>query len=388
MDPQSTWTSSAKYWATVPRRWNAVLLGGVFLLFFALGLVLTFFSDTWLEPGWAAVIALTAGAFGVAWAYAGFRRRLVLLFALFPLQFAANWLLASLVGNGRRLPPAGLAFETIRHRLQLEGVAMILALIGSYVLIVFFIRFEGRRLFGTLTEMRLAHAVHQTLVPELSRRIGGFELYGISVPSGEVGGDLVDVIRDDSRWIAYVADVSGHGIPAGMIMAMVKSAMHTGASGGTPLAPLLVHVNLVLYRLSAPNVFATGAFLSGNGKDDEVEIALAGHHPILQYRSGHAAVEARGVFNVPLAILPDATFRTETIRCEAGDILAIVTDGLTEAADRKGNELTLDPLKQILADSAALPLPAVAQALRDAAIRHGVQTDDQSVLLVRHAVAG
>jgi len=238
--------------------------------------------------------------------------------------------------------------------------------------------------------VRLAREVHQTLVPEVTRKIGSYELYGVSVPSGQVGGDLVDVIQDGDRWIAYVADVVGHGVPAGMIMAMVKSAIHMGASEPNDgdqresLPDFIAHLNRVLKRLSAPHVYATLACIA-NADDAALQFALAGHHPILHYRKQAHSVAECSVSNPPLAILPDVTFLTECITCGSGDMLAIVTDGLTEAANKLGDELGLEPLKAVMMESASAPLPTVAQRMRDAALRHGVQFDDQTVLLVRRS---
>jgi len=227
--------------------------------------------------------------------------------------------------------------------------------------------------------------VHQRLVPEVARSIGSYEMYGISFPSGQVGGDLVDVIQNENNWIAYVGDVCGHGVPAGMVMAMVKSAAHSSSYNGVSLATFLAQLNRVLKELSAANDFVTFACIRG-GQSADLEFSLAGHYPILHYCKSAQRVEDRAVSNPPLAVFADAGFVTSSITCEEGDVLAIVTDGLTEAADKRGNELGLEPLKAVLLQSpAGGPLRTVAQALRDAALRQGKQVDDQTVLLVRRS---
>jgi len=241
------------------------------------------------------------------------------------------------------------------------------------------------RVFGSLTEMRLAREVHQTLVPVVARQIGEFQFYGVSVPSGQVGGDLVDATEQANGWMAYVADVSGHGVQAGMIMAMVKSAVRMGTSGGDVLPTFLGELNHVLLSVSAPNVFVTFAFMSSSGPGS-VRFSLAGHLPILHYRKKEQVVEERSVSNLPLAIVPDAHFESSSIECEDGDILAILTDGLTEAADVKDKELGLEPMKDILLKSAAKPLEQIAEALRARALTQGKQVDDQTVLLVRRGI--
>ena len=69
----------------------------------------------------------------------------------------------------------------------------------------------------------------RSLVPKVERNFDGFEeIFGASVPSGDVGGDLVDVVESAGEWIAYIADISGHGVAAGVLMAMFKTSIRSG----------------------------------------------------------------------------------------------------------------------------------------------------------------
>ena len=65
---------------------------------------------------------------------------------------------------------------------------------------------------ASMAEMELASDIHRVLAPRIETTIGSFEFYGRSLPSGQVGGDLIDVVQSTDRWIAYIADVSGHGV--------------------------------------------------------------------------------------------------------------------------------------------------------------------------------
>jgi serine phosphatase RsbU (regulator of sigma subunit) len=261
------------------------------------------------------------------------------------------------------------------------------AIIAGYSLLAGFIRKEGMRLFTTIAEVKLAGEVHRALVPAVSCRMGEFEFYGASVPSGQVGGDLVDVTGRDVEWTAYVADVSGHGVQAGMVMAMVKSAARMGSSAGENLSALLADLNRVLLSVSAPNVFVTLACIGSAKSGSSLKFALAGHLPVLHYRKRLQTVEERSVSNLPIGIMNDATFESATIDCEEGDLLAVVTDGLTEAADHNGEELGLEPLKAILLKSDGNSLEKIMNDLRGRSLKQGKQIDDQTVLLVRHSPA-
>src|SRR5262249_15837545 len=145
-----------------------------------------------------------------------------LLIILFPLQLATN-MVVTRTWDRSQLQATAADHAIMMTRLQVEGVLANVMVIGGYILFVPFMRKEGMRVFGAMTEVRLASEVHRALVPAISRKIGEYEIYGASVPTGQVGGDLVDLIETHGHWTAYVADVSGHGVPAGMMMAMVKS---------------------------------------------------------------------------------------------------------------------------------------------------------------------
>ena len=380
------WTGQAQYWRSLPRIITVVLLTGVFCLFAALGLMIGIANATEMTIGQAMIEALVTGVFAIGWALAGFRRIIWLFIVLFPLQFTANGILNRIWSRVPALTASAADHSALLTRLRVESVLAMVSIVAGYVLLVIFMRKEGVRIFGAMTEFRLASEVHRALVPVFSRKVGDYEIYGSSVPTGEVGGDLVDLIETQGRWTAYVADVSGHGVPAGMMMAMVKSAARMGSPDGKPLSALLGELNRVFSSLSAPNVFVTFACVAGSSGPD-LTFSLAGHLPILHYRKRERRVEERSVSNLPLAVVPDAEFATATLTCEHGDVLAILTDGLTEAADKQERELGLEPLKAVFLDFAGAPLDQIMNRLRATALKQGPQGDDQTVLLVRRAEA-
>ncbi|HEX4605489.1 MAG TPA: PP2C family protein-serine/threonine phosphatase [Candidatus Angelobacter sp.] len=387
MSRPSKWEQSARYWKTVPPASNVLLLAGIFFLFTSFGLVVGFTNRTWVYVPWAIAMAVISGAFSTVWAFAGFRRVIWLMAVLAPIQFGFFVLMGTLMR--RYLPDFSqieFSREAVLHRLMIEGVFGMFAIVIGYSLMAGFIRKEGMRIFVALAEVRLAAEVHQALVPRVSQRIGEFEFYGASVPSGQIGGDLVDLTEHGNEWTAYVADVSGHGVPAGMIMAMVKSAARMGSVNGNGLSGFLFDLNRVLLSVSAPNVFVTFACVTGSG-DGNLRFALAGHLPILHYHKRLRTVEERVVSNLPLAIMADAQFDDAQIDCEHGDVLAILTDGLTEAADLSGLELGMEPLKEVLLQAAANPLEEIGSELRNRALARGKQVDDQTILLVRRTDA-
>src|SRR5215472_584620 len=86
------------------------------------------------------------------------------------------------------------------------------------------------------TELSLAHGIQATLVPTVSFQNAAFEVYGKSLPSAEMGGDLIDVIESNGNLLVYVADVSGHGLEAGQLMGMLKTALRVSLQFRQPPA--------------------------------------------------------------------------------------------------------------------------------------------------------
>src|SRR5262249_58816064 len=129
--------------------------------------------------------------------------------------------------------------------------------------------------------------IHQVLVPAIDARMGGFEFYGTSKPSAEVGGDLIDLAGTDEKWVAYLADVSGHGVAPGLVMGMAKSASRMLLSSGDDSERLMPRLNEVLYPLKKPDMFVTFCSVSSNA--GSLRVGLAGHPSILQYspRTNH-----------------------------------------------------------------------------------------------------
>jgi sigma-B regulation protein RsbU (phosphoserine phosphatase) len=254
--------------------------------------------------------------------------------------------------------------------------------LGYVLFIVFFVR-TGARLADIQAELRLARAFHQTLVPSIACTLGRFEFCGGAHSAGQVGGDLLDVIPvADDRWVAYVADVAGHGVPSALLTGIVKSAHARAAYGPWFAVGRRRDLNRIVCDNSAPNVFVTLAAIEG-GKDHTIDYIVAGHPPILRISSGMRTIEEVGPSQLALGIDREWCFEARSIHCRGGDLLTLVTDGLLEVFNRQGDEFGLPGLTRELADCGADRLPDIRDRLQAAAWQHGPQIDDQTTLLVR-----
>ena len=283
----------------------------------------------------------------------------------------------------RAFGPLGpqLDYEALRGRLGIDVVIVVLSLVASFVVLSRFVRVEAGRYGRLRAEVDLARQIHRVLVPPLAQRIGGIEVRGLSVASGDVGGDLVDMVETAEGRTAYVVDVSGHGVGSGLLMGMVKSAARVALRGGSELGSLLTVLNRVIFDLKSPAMYATFAGLQW--REGALSFAVAAHAPILRHRHGSPVVEELSMTQLPIAMFEETQFAATPLDARPGDLFVILTDGLTEVFDRAEREFGLERMKAIVAAHAASPLESLEQRILEAVRGHGPQLDDQSMLLVR-----
>ncbi len=371
--------------STVPRKSLLTFLLGVFLLFGTVGLA-SDMADIGRQPIVTLVITILAiSTFTVGYAIAGFlllRQSWKVIVPLFLVQLVVmNILYRSLPS----LPPFrqidASAMAHVRSRLTIDEIAIVAAIALGYTCFVQATVTEGRRYFRAHAEIALAREIHQVLVPTIDAKMGGFEFYGQSTPSSEVGGDLIDVAGTELKWVAYLADVSGHGVAPGVVMGMTKSASRMLLKSDDDTENLMPRLNEVLFPLKKPDMFVTFCFVASSG--GQLSAGLAGHPSILQFSPRTNEVTELECPNMPLGIVPSGEFVSSRIAAESGALFALYTDGLLETANAAGEEFGVQRLKAELKQHCKEPLDAICRSIQESVRRHGAQFDDQSILLIR-----
>jgi serine phosphatase RsbU (regulator of sigma subunit) len=374
--PWPRWTTTSRFLRTTPLRLQLLFFAGTFFVFMPTGLLTDIAELGAMPPGRLVLACLIGGGTAVAYTVVA-RYGAIWMAVLAPFHVLG---LAALDGVVPRLGPPLLEETALRARLGLDVGLSVLSLIAGFSLLSTFIRREGARHGRLRAEVELARQIHRVLVPALAQRSSAIEVRGLSVASGEVGGDLVDVVEDAAGWTAYVVDVSGHGVGSGLLMGMVKSAARVALRGRTDLGELLTLLNAVVHDLKSPAMYATFAGLQW--RDDTLSFATAAHMPVLR-RRGSGTVEELSMVQLPVAMFPDTAYTSTRLDAAPGDLFVILTDGLTEVFDRSGTEFGLEGMKALVAAHGGGPLEILEQRILDAARAHGTQQDDQSMLLVR-----
>jgi hypothetical protein len=372
-------------WSAIPRKSLAVFLAGVFFIFSTIG-----FANDIIEMGRQPALrfgltVLLAGVFATSYAVTGFVLRNQFWKASLPI-FAVQFVLMDRLGHWfpdlpqpTQMNAADIA--RLQGRLTFSGIATIIAIGLGYACFVYVSITEGRRYFRVHAEMALATEIHHVLVPAIDTTIANFDFYGRSLPSGEVGGDLIDVFQNGRGWIAYIADVSGHGVAPGVIMGMVKSAARMQLSSAEASAALFERLNTILFPIKKPEMFVTFAYLAWNG--ERLEYSLAGHPPILHYHAATREISEVACSNLPLGMFGGQQFVSGSVPCAPDDLFLLLTDGLLEVVNAQDEEFGLAGVKAVMSTHAGSPPRTTLQAVLDAIKRHGQATDDQSLLLVQ-----
>ena len=367
-----------RFWGATSARTRLLFALGVFFVFSTFGVLLDVPRRMHAPLPYLALYAALMGVMAVCYAFA-----LMWDLRLLPVGIGMLFVMA-LVGERANAPGRAVVLppEAQHQRLLLDTILSFELVALGYVFMIRFIHSMARGHARLQTEVDLARGIHDALVPPVSGRSAGAEYYGRSQPSGTIGGDLVDVIAGPHGTALYVVDVAGHGVRAGVLMAMLKSAARTVFAEGGSLPALLAHFNRTICELERPGMFATCAALE-LGTGGRAEYALAGHPPIFMRCAQSGAVHELGAAGPPLGLDLAARYGSAPVDAAPGDQFVVVTDGLTEVFGKGGRELGLAGVRDAaFADGVQAPRD-IAERVIAAATRFGRQLDDQTVLAIR-----
>lgn len=373
------WPKRKPVWAQMPTRALMTVLIAVTLTFSTMGF-LTDITVMEQQPFSNAVYSGLISGLTAATVLLSLARGYMWLLATVVIQLAGTWFLH---GPALASPFVFLADLTQQARLHIDSAAALFTVLSGYTAFIVFIERDAKRQIEMRAELDLATEMHRTLVPRIDTTIGDATFHGVSEPSGQVGGDLVDVIAlGDRGWLAYVADVSGHGVSSGLVMGMVKSAVRMAIDEQLTLPALATRLNTLLCSQLKAGTYVTMGAMRGHA-DGQVDVLIAGHPPLLRTRRDGAGTEDVTTDNIVLGVVPDWTFTSTTITIAPGDTLVLVTDGLFEVFDRKDRDLGLDSVRAVVADARDEAPDAIARRVFARAHAFGAQQDDQSMLVVR-----
>ena len=240
-------------------------------------------------------------------------------------------------------------------------------------------------------DLEIARDIQRILLPAEAPAINGFQISGINVPARQVSGDYFDYIHvDDERLGVAIADVSGKGVPASLIMAICRSVLRAEAVRNPSPADVLRKVNRQLYPDIKEDMFISMAYLILDHERNGITLARAGHDAPLLYKQESQTVtpvKSPGmVVGIDSGNVFDRLTADFAIRLERDDCLVLYTDGVTEALNTEGDEFGLERTIQAVRASASNGAPAIVKQLigdvRNFTGSHP-QNDDITLIAIR-----
>ncbi len=200
-------------------------------------------------------------------------------------------------------------------------------------------------------DLEIARDIQRVLLPTEPPSVNGFEISGTSIPARQVSGDYFDyIVVDQERLGIAIADVSGKGVPASLIMAICRSVLRSEAAKNPSPADVLQKVNRQLYPDIKEDMFISMAYLILDHARSGVVLARAGHDAPLLYKHASQTVEKLKppgmVVGIDSGSVFDRITNDFTVPLERGDCLLLYTDGVTEALDSAGDEFGVERMTE------------------------------------------
>jgi len=239
-------------------------------------------------------------------------------------------------------------------------------------------------------ELELATEIQQQILPDDIPKVAGLDLAAGLIPATEIGGDIYDFIPlSEERLLMYLGDVTGHGVPAGIISS-ISSALFYGYASSTDLKQILLDVHNVLRTKTLPTMFITLCLMHWDLINKKFQYASAGHEQIIHYKAKENKTFLEPAGGVALGIMvPDisGTISVVDVDLQPGDCLVIYSDGIPEAWKNKDEFYGMERFQETVTKVGNL---ATAEEIKEAILkdvtqfREGYdQMDDITIMVVK-----
>lgn len=200
-------------------------------------------------------------------------------------------------------------------------------------------------------ELAIASSIQQRLMEVHIPEVSFARMKGRNMPCKEIGGDFFDAVSTHDHFAVVLADVCGKGVSAALLASTLQGMIYSHLVAGVPLAEIVTAVNRFFTQKHLGEKYAT-VVIARIGRDGELEYVNCGHVPPLLI--SNAEVKRPEIGNLPVGLLADATYESGRVHLHQGDRLVLVTDGVTEAENARGDFYENDRLEKVAVSSSSL----------------------------------
>ncbi|MBC7258584.1 MAG: GAF domain-containing protein [Chloroflexi bacterium] len=282
-------------------------------------------------------------------------------------------------------------FQGLEHRFPENRMALLTGIASQTAMAV-----ENYRLSQEMAErqrleqeLEVARSIQKSFLPSSCPFLPGWEVAALWRSARRVGGDFYDIILFDERRVGFVvADVSDKGVPAALYMALSKTIIRASALERRSPAEALRRANDLLVADSSSGMFVTVFYGVLDVREGVFTYANAGHNPPLLARVGGQTPEYLSADGMILGVMEDVALEEKQTRMNAGDVLLMYTDGLTDAINEREEEFGTERLARCLVDAMSQTAEALIQHIDREVAAHvngQPQFDDYTLLAVKRA---
>ena len=263
------------------------------------------------------------------------------------------------------------------------------SLLGAFLLMNLLVLLEVADRLSLKNDLEIAREIQQAMLPSGLYKAPGVETVGLSRPANTVGGDFYDILPlGDGRVVIAVGDVAGKGSPAALLMALLLAMMRTLVDERLEPAALVTRLNVQVSRHAPGTRFITLFYAVYNPETGDLTYVNAGHMPPLVLRGARCDRLSDG--GVALGMFEHSTYSAGRVTIEPDNLVAIYSDGITEAENPAGRPFDEAGLEAALRANRNRAIPDIGAAVVRAVERHTGDTrfaDDLTVLLLRRCTA-
>jgi sigma-B regulation protein RsbU (phosphoserine phosphatase) len=245
---------------------------------------------------------------------------------------------------------------------------------------------DERALQKMKEEVRLAATIQMDLLPKTPPVVPGYDIAGVSIPAQLVGGDAYDFIPvDDTHLAVCLADVSGKGLPASLLMANVQATLR-GQTLASPTAAVCVQrANKLLHQSTSSDKFVTLFYSRLDISNHTLTYCNAGHDNPFHF-SGTGAPQRLATGGLVLSIMEDFPYQEEVIHLSPGDVVVVYSDGITEAVDSAQVQFGDKKIESVVSARTSLGAAGIIDGIIGAVREHAgtaPQADDMTIVVIK-----